>query len=234
MGKEIEFDDPNVKADSNFRKEYSFKLEGGRIDVIRMLAKPQEFHNHWIPDKQTFINCCLDGGAEKCPACEAGYARDTKYAYFILWISAEKNRRKERVGKPMVWVMSSTKFCDIRDVAKIYGDLTKVYLRIACSDTGFQKIGTMLPLKEGDRDMMDKDMVEEVKVMKADNLLDRFTEPDTVKKASEKLERGSGETFDEPDLGDPDKGKSSGNKGNSNTGKGKGSGLDDDFEGLLD
>ena len=185
--KKIGWDDQSVKSGN---KDARFKLEAGRVDVVRILGKCRVIARHWIEEKQRNVPCSMDT-AGKCPACKAGYKVDKKYAATIMHIGVMKKDGFERVGKLKVWIFSPTTYGNIREVNDEYGDVNKLNLRITCSDTKFQRIGGIMVTTKA---KMDKEMIEEAKESKG--FIDDYLKPMSPKEIAKMLEGDSKEQED--------------------------------------
>ena len=197
MSKKIGWDDESIKS---IGKDTRYKLEAGRVDVIRIIDKAKKFSNHWLDEKQKHSSCSMEEFG-KCPACEAGYKKSDKIACTIIHIATVKGKTVNTVGQVKVWIFSPTVYGQIREINSEFGDIRTFDLKITCSDSKFQRIGSMLPTK---KTLLTRDMIEEAKENK--DLIDKFTSSKSPKDIKKALE-GEGEEQEELSLDDEPKKK---------------------------
>ena len=202
MGK-IGWSDDSVKV---MGKDTKFKLEAGRVDIVRIIDKCRTTTSHYLEEKQKTMSCSK---AEfgKCPLCKAGYKPNTRFACTIMHVAIQKGRSKktgnmkyERVGTLKVWIFSPSVYTQIREINAEYGDVRKYDLKITCSDSKFQRIGSILPCKKS---LIDDDMKTDITDNK--DLIDNYLKTKSPKELRKMLESAGGGEAVELSLDEDDK-----------------------------
>lgn|SRR3990167_3113930 len=182
--KEIGWGDTSVEAISNTEfSERNYGLENGRIDVIRILSKCVEFKRYWIPEKQLYIVAPDDDTF----LTQRGYQGKKSWAAKIIHIASIKGKNISKIGLTKVWMFSDpNKYIQLREINEAYGDITGYEIRLTCTDTKFQRLGSIVAIKDKTKQMIEKSMVEDAKANK--EILQKFLKSKTKKEILESLD----------------------------------------------